>query len=34
MIILDATIVNMGLPTAQRDLGFGTDQRQWVVIAY
>ena len=31
---LDATIVNIALPTAQRDLGFGDDQRQWVITAY
>ena len=34
MIILDGTVVNIALPTAQRDLGFATDQRQWVVTAY
>ena len=31
---LDATIVNIALPTAQRDLGFGDGQRQWVITAY
>jgi EmrB/QacA subfamily drug resistance transporter len=31
---LDATIVNIALPSAQRDLGFGDDQRQWVITAY
>nr|WP_296770799.1 DHA2 family efflux MFS transporter permease subunit [Rhodococcus sp. (in: high G+C Gram-positive bacteria)] len=34
MIVLDGTIVNIALPTAQQDLGFGSDQRQWVVTAY
>ena len=31
---LDATIVNIALPTAQHDLGFGDGQRQWVITAY
>jgi EmrB/QacA subfamily drug resistance transporter len=34
MVILDATIVNIALPSAQRDLGFSNDSRQWVVTAY
>ncbi|MGF7235449.1 MAG: MFS transporter [Frankia sp.] len=34
MVILDATIVNIALPSAQHDLGFSNDQRQWVVTAY
>jgi EmrB/QacA subfamily drug resistance transporter len=34
MVVLDATIVNIALPTAQRDLAFDDDQRQWVVTAY
>jgi EmrB/QacA subfamily drug resistance transporter len=34
MIILDATVVNIALPSAQRDLGFSTGDRQWVVTAY
>jgi EmrB/QacA subfamily drug resistance transporter len=34
MVVLDATIVNIALPTAQRALGFDADQRQWVVTAY
>src|SRR3954454_7494338 len=34
MIVLDATIVNIALPTAQRDLGITTADRQWVVTAY
>jgi EmrB/QacA subfamily drug resistance transporter len=31
---LDATIVNIALPTAQRDLGFSDGQRTWVITAY
>lgn len=31
---LDATIVAIALPTAQRDLGFGDTDRQWVITAY
>src|SRR5215469_6371970 len=34
MVILDATIVNIALPTAQRELGFSNVDRQWVVTAY
>jgi EmrB/QacA subfamily drug resistance transporter len=34
MVVLDATIVNIALPSAQADLDFGTDQRQWIVTAY
>ena len=34
MVVLDATIVNIALPSAQTDLGFSTDSRQWVVTAY
>jgi MFS family permease len=34
MVVLDATIVNIALPSAQQDLGFSTDSRQWVVTAY
>jgi len=34
MVVLDATIVNIALPSAQRDLGFTTVDRQWVVTAY
>jgi EmrB/QacA subfamily drug resistance transporter len=33
-VILDATIVNVALPTAQRDLDFSDGSRQWVVTAY
>ena len=34
MIVLDATIMNIALPTAQRDLHFTIVDRQWVVTAY
>src|SRR5215204_1790925 len=34
MVVLDATIVNIALPSAQRDLGFTDDSRQWIVTAY
>jgi len=34
MVVLDATIVNIALPSAQRALGFSTADRQWVVTAY
>jgi EmrB/QacA subfamily drug resistance transporter len=34
MVILDATIVNIALPSAQEDLGFNDDSRQWIVTAY
>jgi EmrB/QacA subfamily drug resistance transporter len=34
MVILDATIVNIALPSAQSDLGFSDDNRQWVITAY
>ncbi|GAA4878212.1 MFS transporter [Actinomycetospora straminea] len=34
MVILDNSIVNIALPSAQADLGFDDAQRQWVVTAY
>src|ERR1700735_4789778 len=34
MVVLDVTIVNIALPSAQRTLGFTTVDRQWVVTAY
>ncbi len=34
MIILDASIVNIALPSAQRELGITDVNRQWVVTAY
>jgi EmrB/QacA subfamily drug resistance transporter len=34
MVVLDATIMNIALPSAQRALHFSTVDRQWVVTAY
>ncbi|MFG2357925.1 DHA2 family efflux MFS transporter permease subunit [Streptomyces sp. NPDC048521] len=34
MVVLDSTIVNIALPTAQADLHFSDSDRQWVVTAY
>jgi EmrB/QacA subfamily drug resistance transporter len=34
MVVLDLTIMNVALPSAQRALGFSTVDRQWVVTAY
>ena len=34
MIVLDATIVNVALPSIQRDLGFSQSSLAWVVNAY
>jgi len=34
MIVLDVTIMNIALPSAQHDLGFSNDLRQWIVTAY
>jgi EmrB/QacA subfamily drug resistance transporter len=34
MVVLDATVVNIALPSAQRDLGISDANRQWVVTAY
>jgi EmrB/QacA subfamily drug resistance transporter len=34
MLLLDATIVNVALPSVQADLGFSDDTRGWVVTAY
>ena len=34
MVVLDATIVNIALPSAQHALGFSDSDRQWVVTAY
>ena len=33
MVVLDATIVNIALPSAQTDLGISDGNRQWVVTA-
>ncbi|HEX3513553.1 MAG TPA: MFS transporter, partial [Trebonia sp.] len=34
MVVLDATVMNIALPSAQRDLGFSNVDRQWIVTAY
>src|ERR1700744_2920849 len=33
MVILDSTVVNIALPSAQTDLGFTNGDRQWVGTA-
>src|SRR6516164_3672762 len=34
MVVLDATIVTIALPSAQKALHFSTESRQWIVTAY
>ena len=34
MIVLDVTVVNVALPSIQRELGFSTESLAWVVNAY
>src|SRR5690349_841212 len=34
MIVLDATVVNVALPSIQNDLGFSQSSLAWVVNAY
>jgi EmrB/QacA subfamily drug resistance transporter len=34
MVVLDATIVNIALPSAQKALHFADSDRQWIVTAY
>jgi EmrB/QacA subfamily drug resistance transporter len=34
MVVLDATIVNIALPSAQTALHFTNDNRQWIITAY
>lgn len=34
MVALDATVVNIALPSAQADLGFEDGSRQWIITAY
>ncbi|MFG2007330.1 MFS transporter [Spirillospora sp. NPDC048911] len=34
MIVLDATVVNIALPSLQRDLGISDGDRQWIITAY
>src|SRR3954447_25145217 len=34
MVILDVTVVNIALPSAQHALGFSDGDRQWIVTPY
>ncbi|MGW3984898.1 MFS transporter [Streptomyces mirabilis] len=34
MVIVDATVINVALPSAQQALGFSDGNRQWLVTAY
>src|SRR5215210_8048432 len=34
LVVLDVTIVNIALPSAQAGLGFSDDDRQWIITAY
>src|SRR5436305_4889590 len=34
MVVLDATVVNIALPSAQKALHFSNDNRQWINSAY
>lgn len=34
MVVLDATVVNIALPSAQHSLNFSNADRQWIVTAY
>ena len=34
MVVLDSTVVNIALPSAQHALGFSNNDRQWVVTCY
>jgi EmrB/QacA subfamily drug resistance transporter len=34
MVVLDGTVMNLALPSAQQDLGFTDSDRQWIVTAY
>lgn len=34
MVVLDSTVVNIALPSAQQDLGFTDGERQWIITAY
>ena len=34
MVVLDATIVTIAIPSAQKALRFSTENRQWIVTAY
>jgi hypothetical protein len=34
MVVLDIAVVNVALPSIQKDLGIGQSRLQWIVIAY
>jgi EmrB/QacA subfamily drug resistance transporter len=34
MVVLDATVVNIAMPSAQEALGFSDGNRQWIITAY
>ena len=34
MVVLDVAVVNVALPSIQRDLGVGKSTLQWIIIAY
>jgi len=34
MVVIDATVMNIALPSIQQDLGLTDGQRQWVIAAY
>ena len=34
MVVLDGTVVNIALPDAQKALGFGNADRQWIITGY
>src|SRR6478609_5771988 len=34
MVVLDASIVNIAMPSAQIDLGISDADRQWIITAY
>ena len=34
MVVLDGTVVNIALPTAQRALAFSNADRQWIITGY
>src|SRR6266545_4391081 len=34
MVVLDATVVNIAMPSAQQALGFSDGDRQWIITAY
>src|SRR3974390_1025769 len=34
MVVLDVSVVNLAIPSIQRELGFGESSLQWIVNAY